>query len=1016
MADSGKRLIEEWMPINQVSTEAIRERAAASALPPVNWLHVWWARRPLAASRAATLLSMIPASYDGSDTRDGVFRVLGTSADIHEVAERLSSATANGERDREGYKGRKRAFTHNPTEDELYWIERMLKKSDPIVLDLTAGGGSIPFEAGRLGFRTIANEINPVACLILRATCKWPQEFGHRLLKEYQDVKEKFLAQVSERLKDVYPSEPQPDCTSGNCPHPQRYRCLEDRCSDPRACHHEKIGLKEHTSVQPQRDVWAYLWARTVQCQACNCMIPLSPNWRLDDKGTGIRLEPEGDECQFRIIHDRRKCPDCQRKDSRRPCNAATLYPDGEISTGTQSKAIAICPHPTCGTTTQKGYLAKEAQAGRMGHRFYGIVYKDSWIEKTRSGRDKKRPTTFRGFVEASTERQDQSLATKQLEELESGWVADGLVPIEEIPTGNKTKEPISYGIDKWAKMFNPRQLLALVKCVETFRKCVDEDIAANRLNDCRKAAWAYVALAMDKLINRNSILTRWDSGKDIVVGTFDSHDFGFKWSYGEMAVACQGLGLKWSLGDMDDCLSELLEMTNQGKTPAQFLTQADKARISPPSDIINSEAQFIPQLEDDSVDCIVFDPPYDDNVCYAELSDFFYVWLKRTAGYVFQEDFARHLTEKDLEAIASPARFKEGKTKTKSAAKLATADYEFKMGEIFTECRRVIKTDGIMTVMFTHKSTTAWDALTVGLINAGFSITRTWPVKTEADSSIHIKDKAAARTTILLICRPREINPTPDPWHRVEFLIAEAVQNDIQDNLSQAGLKPVDLYLSAFGPALKVISEHWGTERETAIEDGRANPFSVTPTDALQVARAEVSRHRAQAISKDWADSPVDEPTKFYILANDANGGAVMEFDEANLLARALGTNLDKQDPGMKSIATFKTDKVSFLSAKDRMAAGHIGENQTPKTNLDLVHTAVALTERRNTLDAQQWLTQKLYDAQDERFKYTLEALIRTTKPGHDDHQAQRSLWQALYGEEAPEHTGTLETQGTLL
>ena len=140
------------------------------------------------------------------------------------------------------------------------------------------------------------------------------------------------------------------------------------------------------------------------------------------------------------------------------------------------------------------------------------------------------------------------------------------------------------------------------------------------------------------------------------------------------------------------------------------------------------------------------------------------------------------------------------------------------------------------------------------------------------------------------------------------------------------------------------------------------------------------------------------------------------MEFDEANLLARALGTSLNKQDPGMKSIATFKTDKVSLLSAKDRMAAGHIGDNQTAKTNLDLVHTAVALTGRRNTLDAQQWLTQKLYDSQDERFKYTLEALFRTTKPGHDDHQTQRSLWQALYGEEAPEHTGVLETQGTLL
>ena len=121
---------------------------------------------------------------------------------------------------------------------------------------------------------------------------------------------------------------------------------------------------------------------------------------------------------------------------------------------------------------------------------------------------------------------------------------------------------------------------------------------------------------------------------------------------------------------------------------------------------------------------------------------------------------------------------------------------------EIFTECRRVIKLDGIMTVMFTHKSTAAWDALTVALIDAGFSITRTWPIKTEAESSIHIKDRAAARTTILLVCRPRQDNQTPEPWHKVEEFIAEEVKNDIENNLSKANLKPIDLYLSAFGPA----------------------------------------------------------------------------------------------------------------------------------------------------------------------------------------------------------------------
>lgn len=640
-----------------------------------------------------------------------------------------------------------------------------------------------------------------------------------------------------------------------------------------------------------------------------------------------------------------------------------------------------------------------------MGHQLYAVIYRDSWTEKTKSGKDKKRPTTFRGFREVDPEHDNMDFVEEELARLEPRWAADDLLPSEEVPPGNDQR-PHTYGMEKWVKMFNPRQQLAHGHCVEAFRECVEEDRAAELLGECRKAAWAYIGIVLDKMVNRNSLLTRWEPKTSNIVGTFDSHDFGLKWSYAEMPVTNRMGGLKWAISNVEDCLSELLEMTNQSEIHEQMFNAEKLESVPVPSEVINGEAQFISQLDDGSIDCIVFDPPYHDNVAYAELSDFFYVWLKRTAGYVFPDDFSRHLSEKDLEAIASPARFRNAVTGDRSARQQATADYQSKMAQIFAECRRVIKPDGIMTVMFTHKSTTAWDAMTVALINAGFSITRTWPIKTEPEASIHIKDRAAARTTILLVCRPRQHNTTPEPWHRVQELIAKAVQDDVRDNLSQAELKPIDLYLSAFGPALKVISEQWGTERETANMRRPEAPYTVTPTDALQVARTEVSRHRAQAISEKWANSPVDEATKFYVLANDANGGATMEFDEANLLARAIGANLDRQDPTIRSIAAFKNDKVSLLSAKDRMTAGYVGENQTPRTSLDLVHTAVGLTGRRNTMDAQHWLTQKLYDPQDDRFKYTLEALIRTTKPNHDDHQPQRSLWQALYGEEAPDST----------
>ena len=701
-------------------------------------------------------------------------------------------------------------------------------------------------------------------------------------------------------------------------------------------------------------------------------------------------------------------------------CSFEIVKTAAEQSTPTVNGAIATCPH--CGATTPKGYIAAEAQQDRLGHQLYCVVLNDQWQGFTKAGKPKKRLTTQRSF-RIATPADDASIgmAEYRLAELAPSWDDGDILPAEAVPIGNDQR-PHTYGMEHWVKMFSPRQQLAHGYCVQAFRECVDADEEAGRLDDRRRAAWGYVGIALDKIINRNSLLTRWNERRATVESTFDSHDFGMKWSYSEMAVSCRGLGLEWGINDIAVSLSEMLTMAGHHEPIAETI-QAEmpgkhevSTTIAPPTLVIRGDARDLP-LDDASVDCVVFDPPYEENVCYAELSDFFYVWLKRTSGYVFPDDFTDYLTEKDQEAISSPARFKNRTTKSKSAKTMALADYQQKMAEIFAECRRVIKGDetdrGIMTVMFNHKSTSAWDALTVGLIDAGFAITRTWPVKTEAEAALPIKGKAAARTTILLVCRPRGENPFPKPWHEVEGLIAQAVRDDIRDNLSQADLKPIDLYLSAFGPALRVISEHWGTERESANESRPEAPFAVTPTDALQVARREVSRHRAQEISREWANNPVDAATKFYVLAKDATENDTLVFDEANLLARAIGVRLEKNDAAMKRIVSFKGDKVSLLSARDRLAARNIGEDIQAGPALDAVHTAIALTDRRNTLDAQQWLTQHLHEPQNTEFRATLEALIRTTKPGHDDHRAQRNLWQALYGEEAPQPTGV---QGALL
>ena len=939
-----RRLIEDWLPVNEISVEAIREGGALAGHPPVNQLHVWWARRPLIVSRAAVAASILPASTDHARFTSN----LGTSAEVVEARRQMDEIKATGIWSDISFPS-KRSFLYNPKfiVDEQNHL--------PTVLDITAGGGSIPFEAGRLGIKTIANELNPVATLILRSTCEWPQRHGHELLKEYEEVRKAFLERVQKLTTDLYPVEPQPDQT-------------KEATKNPKV----------------ERHVWAYLFARTIKCPSCEATIPLSPNWRLDSKGTGIRIIPDAysGTCSFKIVNN---------------------LP--EHSQGTVSRGNASCPYPNCGATTPTGYISQEAQSGRLGHQLYCIIYRDSWYPLTKSGRPTKRPKTARGFrIPKETDFNNAEVTTK-LQEIEESWEDRNILPKEDVQMGDKTKTLFDYGMPRWRDVFSPRQLLAHGYCVQAFKELVDEDKSQNQLTDVRRAAWCYVALAMDKLINRNSLLSRWNSIRQTVEATFDSHDFGMKWSYSEMAVAIEGLGLEWSLSELSECIKQLVELAGYKEPAAQpsqlIPTEGGKHQTAPPSEIRVGPGQDL-DLPDESIDTIVFDPPFHNNVNYAELSDFFYVWLKRTAGYVLQDNMlTAHLTDKVNEAIASPARFRdEAKTSPKTANRLATEDYERKMAEIFRECRRVIKPDGIMTVMFTHKSTDAWDALTVALIESGFGITRTWPVKTESEASITITDRAAARSTILLVCRPRTANPKPQPWHVVENRIAQAVREDIK-TLQTYGLSPVDQYLASFGPALQVISEHWGTERAMANPNRPSDEFAVTPTDALEVARREVIAYRTREISERWADSPVDPITRFYILAQDGTGASTIPFDEANLFARAIGINLASNEA--KRVLISKGDKITLKSARDRFAENIISPQRPAQTALDQIHTAIAITEHQSSSAAADWLTMQHHNPQGAEFRGTLEALLRVMRPGHEDMRPAVNLWRLLYEETPP-------------
>ena len=376
---NSRRLIEDWFPVNEISIEAIRERAAASALPPLNWLHVWWSRKPLVVSRAAVAASVLSASQDLKRLHD----LIGTHPNLVQEQQRLDEASAKGIRTKEGY-SKPRAFRHNLTQDDYHWLQDNLFIPDPVVLDVAAGGGSIPFEAGRLGFRTIANELNPVAGLILRATCEWPQKYGWELREHFQEVRGQFLDKVRELAADLYPEEPQPEAT-------------------PRDQHDKKVRAKRY--------VWAYLFARTVTCPSCewhyfHCRF----QWRLDSKGTGIRLIPDAESytCSFEIVTRA-----------------------SEQSPGTVSRAKATCPYPNCGATTSADYISTEAKAGRLGHQLYCIIYRDTWYPMNKSGRPAKRPKTSRGFRVPTADDDNTELVKTKLAGLAGKWERDNILPNE---------------------------------------------------------------------------------------------------------------------------------------------------------------------------------------------------------------------------------------------------------------------------------------------------------------------------------------------------------------------------------------------------------------------------------------------------------------------------------------------------------------------------------------------------------------------------------------------------------
>ncbi len=601
-----KLLIEQWLPIEAIGAECMRERGASSALPPLYFLHVWWARRPLTVSRAAILASLLPAypTHEDPDVRpwpdrfQSLFpnfdsykawfiRLLGIIGDPVAGKKLILWAKAENKKLNFNPYGYARAFTINPNEEQLEqlydllewtWGTREITFCDPM-----SGGGSIPFEALRYGLTVHANELNPVAGVILKATLDYPARFGPSLVEDIRKYGRLWSDRVRKRLEPFFPL------------------------------------------ASPEENIFAYIWARTVPCPVTKKPVPLSPNWWLkrtknspEETHIGLRLHANqaDDRVRFEIV---------------RGASARKTSSTGTIKGGTGKS-------PWCGDPIDGSYIKKQAQAGNMHEQLIAVGIKGS----ARLDFREPNQADIRACKAAEAE------SKRCLER----WIAGGLIPSEEIDRiSNYDRGHRLYGAYTWIDFFSPRQKVAVTSILESFFatcELIDKEVKEQSRQDAIKT---YIAIAVDKCVDYDCRFTRFDGTRNKICNKFDKHNYAFKWSYAEFDAAhnlCP-----WVLDQAIDAYSGIM---NLAAPSSNLLTGSDYRRQVDRLTFSQGPAQSIVALRDKQIHIIVVDPPYYRNVLYAECSDFFYVWMKRTLGSVYPKWFLNPLTDKDDEAVANDA------------------------------------------------------------------------------------------------------------------------------------------------------------------------------------------------------------------------------------------------------------------------------------------------------------------------------------------------------------------------
>lgn len=867
-----RRLIEVDLPIARISGHARREKSQGRR-GHVSTLHIWWARRPLAACRAVLCAALWPDPVDPECP--AAFR----RAAVSELTKFASAAWASmdvlsccAEESRPRWRALAEGSRPLNAQDRLHWPEVRASLLDfigdfasveaaglgafedvaraislaahealapgesprPVVLDPFAGGGSIPVEALRLGAETFASDLNPVATLLNRVLVEVIPRHGEKIDAALAKWGAWVQAEAERLLGSFY-----------------------------------AVGKGAHTPI-------SYLWARTISCEGpgCGATVPLIKSTALARRGArsvSLKLVPE--PTSRRVLVE--------------------IVADARSGSGTIQRGSVTCPFCRFTTPVARVRVQLAARAGGASDAQLLCV-----VEREPGGRGKRYRTAQDADVAA------YASAAKALAGILGDKARSTLVPDEPTPpdgTGSKGGgyRTRKYGVLRYRDFFNDRQLVQHVTLTECVREA--QEGAANELGrELGQAVGTLLAVAASRQVDRDSAFCRWRCQTEAVAYTFGRQAIPMTWDFVESPALRSSGGWTAALDDIRAVVSTL--------TMAHDVHGA----------VHRASALSLP-LPDDAVDCLLTDPPYFDAVPYAELGDFFFVWLRRALPFL-------------AEGLADPTRcprtdecvvnLNEGKDQ---------AYFRDTMTKALAEARRVVKPSGIGVIVFAHKSTRGWEAMLEAVLDSGWSILASWPIDTERPGRLRAQDSAALASSVHLVCRPREapdgslIRDEVGDWRDVREELPRRVHEWLP-RLAEEGVVGADAIFACLGPAIEVFSRYSRVER--------ANEAAVTLREYLEHVWAAISNEALWMIFRD-ADAGGLEPdgrltamwlwtlgassSKANPSATDSNStedeeepvedapkpkgkakakakvGFTLEFDAARKIAQGLGVELDK-------------------------------------------------------------------------------------------------------------------------